>query len=451
MSSSVHRISVREINEIRYQRQLAVLNRLFRQWQAISEKQQNAEPRKEQITTTYQALVKNSQQVKQLTAKQLTALNQEVASFSVSLNNEIRHIREQLIDQQAHNVRSQFHRQRNLVELSELIQRQVPHEIDLINELNQNISSDLSETATLISRAFSVLESKLNIPSQRQNELLNQLKAQSDGVIEFWRSGVPQSPFMMQCEQISLMIEKLKVIGLDEEATIHSRMLLEIQVMTENAQRHVRADSLIMTIATQLRKGQKRIELAERLEQISDELASFKNAEFTEIIQETNQLAVTGTLQQLALMITQLEEKIEQAEQQIVIRAQREAVLEGLSKLGYEIRENSVTSWLEDGQVVVTHPAIPGYGLELGGKQTRFQARTVAFSAQRDTQRDQDIDAIWCSQHQKLQDILVQSDAELTIDRALPAGNSEMKVIEVQNQNEQVRQQSVPVKSRTLR
>ncbi|MBO1916321.1 hypothetical protein J4727_12685 [Providencia rettgeri] len=71
--------------------------------------------------------------------------------------------------------------------------------------------------------------------------------------------------------------------------------------------------------------------------------------------------------------------------------------------------------------MVVTHPATPGYGLELGGKQARFQARTVAFSAERDNYRDQDVDAI-CNQHQQLQDIIAQTDAELVVEQALREG-----------------------------
>lgn len=67
-----------------------------------------------------------------------------------------------------------------------------------------------------------------------------------------------------------------------------------------------------------------------------------------------------------------------------------------------EITPNMVTplpSWLANGQVVVTHLPTPGYSLELGDKQARFQARTAAFSSQRDTQRNHNVDAIWSNQH----------------------------------------------------
>ena len=44
------------------------------------------------------------------------------------------------------------------------------------------------------------------------------------------------------------------------------------------------------------------------------------------------------------------------------------------------------SKFIDNGQVV-PHATIPDYGLELGGKQARFQARTVALTHQRDTTR----------------------------------------------------------------
>ncbi|WP_446469069.1 hypothetical protein [Xenorhabdus stockiae] len=101
-----------------------------------------------------------------------------------------------------------------------------------------------------------------------------------------------------------------------------------------------------------------------------------------------------------------------------------------------------VNAWLTDGQVVISHPLTPDYGLELGAgseESTRFQVRTVAFSEERDTTRDRDIDAIWCQQHHQLQENLAKAGAELTIDRALPPGSGKMKVREPHNISRQQR------------
>ncbi|MEX9542208.1 hypothetical protein AB7Y51_27145, partial [Escherichia coli] len=135
MSSSVHRISVREMNEIRSRRQLAVMNRLFQQWQALSEKRLTRNERTTHITTAYQKLREKHDKIAQFSSRELNAFNQEMASFTVTLNSEMRQIREQFIEEQAIAARSQYHRQRNLAELLERLQQQAPHEIALIAEL----------------------------------------------------------------------------------------------------------------------------------------------------------------------------------------------------------------------------------------------------------------------------------------------------------------------------
>ncbi|WP_140180016.1 hypothetical protein [Providencia stuartii] len=451
MSSAVYQISVRERHEILCQRQLAVMNRVFKQWQKLNEQQRNKDAKTDQFIAAHRKLVEHSQRLYRLKSRELISFNQKMESFIASLNGEMRQIREQVIEEQAAQSRSQFHRQRNLAGLITLLQQQAPNETALMTELQRASSLDQEQLANLTFRAISLIENLAQVPSTHQSELLKQLKAQSDSKNVFWHSGVPQTPFSMQCEQIALMIEKVKILAGEQQVIGYSETLADIELMPEGTQRHVRADSLIMTIAAQLRDSQKRIELMERLEQVSDELNSFNSTEFTLLSQQASQLSSNASIMQIEQLTIQIEAAIAQLEQQIITQAQRTIVLEGLSKLGYEVRDSSVASWLANGQVVVTHPATPGYGLELGGKQARFQARTVAFSSQRDTQRDHDVDAIWCHQHQQLQDIIAKSDAELTLDRALPAGSGEMKVIETANQeNEQVHRVIEQTQYRTL-
>ncbi|MBO2886619.1 hypothetical protein J5H79_12580 [Providencia rettgeri] len=265
---------------------------------------------------------------------------------------------------------------------------------------------------------------------------MSQLKAQSEGVKQFWQSGLPQTPFAKQREQLLLMIEKLKLIASSDEAQRAEQQLVELQEFKEGTQRHLRADSLIMTLAGQLKLSQQRIELIDKIEQLCDELAIFASNENEAMISNALASIQSSSIEVLTAWIGKLNNAVNTAEQQVVATAQRKTVLEGLGKLGYQVQDTDVKAWLDDGKVVVTHPATPGYGLELGGKQARFQARTVAFSAERDNSRDQDVDAIWCNQHQQLQDIIAQTDAELVVEQALPAGRGEMKVYETQSKDQ---------------
>ncbi|MEQ4653003.1 hypothetical protein AB7092_08330 [Providencia rettgeri] len=436
MSSSVHRITVREMNEIQCRRQLAVVKRRFKQWNALANRSQYHQPRIAQIKQAYQQLMENEAQVATLSARNLSLLNNQLVEFTGTLNNEVQEVREQQIEKQALLARTKKYREHNLAELIALVHEKLPNETELLTQLISASELDENQSNKLIFKVLALLSSQSTSLTPSAAALLSQLKAQSEGVKQFWQSGLPQTPFAKQREQLLLMIEKLKLIASSNEAQRAEQQLLELEEFKEGTQRHLRADSLIMTLAGQLKLSQQRIELIDKIEQLCDELAIFASNENEAMISNALASIQSSSIEVLTAWIDKLNNAVSTAEQQVVATAQRKTVLEGLGKLGYQVQDTDVKAWLDDGKVVVTHPATPGYGLELGGKQARFQARTVAFSARRDNSRDQDVDAIWCNQHQQLQDIIAQTDAELVVEQALPAGRGEMKVYETQSEDQ---------------
>lgn len=436
MSSSVHRITVREMNEIQCRRQLAVVKRRFKQWNALANRSQYHQPRIAQIKQAYQQLMENEAQVATLSARNLSLLNNQLVEFTGTLNNEVQEVREQQLEKQALLARTKKYREHNLAELIALVHEKLPNETELLTQLISASELDENQSNKLIFKVLALLSSQSTSLTPSAAALLSQLKAQSEGVKQFWQSGLPQTPFAKQREQLLLMIEKLKLIASSDEAQRAEQQLVELQEFKEGTQRHLRADSLIMTLAGQLKLSQQRIELIDKIEQLCDELAIFASNENEAMISNALASIQSSSIEVLTAWIDKLNNAVNTAEQQVVATAQRKTVLEGLGKLGYQVQDTDVKAWLDDGKVVVTHPATPGYGLELGGKQARFQARTVAFSAERDNSRDQDVDAIWCNQHQQLQDIIAQTDAELVVEQALPAGRGEMKVYETQSKDQ---------------
>ncbi|MBQ0534644.1 hypothetical protein [Providencia huaxiensis] len=436
MSSSVHRITVREMNEIQCRRQLAVAKRRFKQWQVLANSSQYHQSRIAQIMQAYQQLMENSAQLATLSSRNLSLLNNQLVEFTGTLNNEVQEVREQQLEKQALLARTKKHREHNLAELITLVREKLPNEAELLTQLVSASEQDESQSNKLIFKALAILSQQSMVLAPTAAALLEQLKAQSEGVKQFWQSGLPQTPFAKQCEQILLMIEKLKLMTSIDDAQRAEQQLVELRELKEGTQRHLRADSLIMTLAEQLKLSQQRVELIDKIEQLCDELAIFASDENEAMISSALASIQSSSIEALTTWVDKLGSAVSVAEQQVVAAAQRKTVLDGLGKLGYQVQDTDVKAWLDDGKVVVTHPATPGYGLELGGKQARFQARTVAFSIGRDNSRDQDVDAIWCNQHQQLQDIIAQTDAELVVEQALPAGSGEMKVYETQSEEQ---------------
>jgi hypothetical protein len=115
--------------------------------------------------------------------------------------------------------------------------------------------------------------------------------------------------------------------------------------------------------------------------------------------------------------------------------ARRHAVLRGLASLGYEVNEGMATAWVQGGQVVLRKAASPDYGVELGGgtKSDRLQVRAVVFGgpqSERNASRDRDMEAVWCSEFQRLRTLLSASGGGLEIEKASPVGAVPLKLVE---------------------
>lgn len=115
--------------------------------------------------------------------------------------------------------------------------------------------------------------------------------------------------------------------------------------------------------------------------------------------------------------------------------ARREAILKGLSEIGYEVRENMATAWAEDGRIVVKKPNEKGYGVELGSvaDAEKFQIQLVSLEQSHEAaklSRDRDRETIWCSEFSQLQTLLEKSGAELIIEKAIPSGIKPLKQVE---------------------
>lgn len=349
MSSSVHRITVREMNEIQCRRQLAVVKRRFKQWNALANRSQYHQPRIAQIKQAYQQLMENEAQVATLSARNLSLLNNQLVELTGTLNNEVQEVREQQLEKQALLARTKKYREHNLAELIALVHEKLPNETELLTQLISASELDENQSNKLIFKVLALLSSQSTSLTPSAAALLSQLKAQSEGVKQFWQSGLPQTPFAKQREQLLLMIEKLKLIASSDEAQRAEQQLVELQEFKEGTQRHLRADSLIMTLAGQLKLSQQRIELIDKIEQLCDELAIFASNENEAMISNALASIQSSSIEVLTAWIGKLNNAVNTAEQQVVATAQRKTVLEGLGKLGYQVQDTDVKAWLDDG------------------------------------------------------------------------------------------------------
>lgn len=109
----------------------------------------------------------------------------------------------------------------------------------------------------------------------------------------------------------------------------------------------------------------------------------------------------------------------------------RRAILNGLSDLGYEVKEGMETAWVENGRVVLKSTKTPAYGVEVGGNPSiSMQVRTVGFEISgvaRNTVGDIAAETEFCGDFSKLQARLAADGGALEIIKAMGIGTTAVK------------------------
>ena len=131
------------------------------------------------------------------------------------------------------------------------------------------------------------------------------------------------------------------------------------------------------------------------------------------------------------------------ATSQLAAVARRKAVLEGLSTLGYEVRQGMETSWARDGRIVLKKPGANDYGVEFGapGDASRMQVRVVGSNqptVSRSPSRDRDQETVWCNEFQQLQSLMAKHGNEVVIEKMIGIGIQPVKSVAMEVEPEGV-------------
>ncbi|MCC8365724.1 hypothetical protein J8V57_05435 [Xenorhabdus sp. PB61.4] len=408
MSSSLHRIKVRKQHFIACQRSLARLKKYYQRLEQISQSLSHIdEARNKPFSQVFQSLSMRMEKGTTLSPNEMDNLQNNIEKFTQDIQGEIALLEAELLEEQEKEVRTSYHRSKNLKFVTDLLDDKLP-------------------------------DSQPSLDMALIHSLQNDTESTSDSLYQAPISAQTTAQF----EQIEAMIIRLGILDNQQDLSLYQTQYQKILLLNDKAQKQLKTDSLIFELATEIRQIQHLQNLRVQLAVTIAELESLEDEEAVIIAREAGNLVQQGSLAEITDHLALVNDAIIRIEQRITAAERRNVVLAGLRELGYQINENEVNAWLTDGQVVISHPLTPDYGLELGAggeESTRFQVRTVAFSEERDTTRDQDIDAIWCQQHHQLQENLTKAGAELTIDRALPPGSGKMKVREPHNVSRQQR------------
>lgn len=293
--------------------------------------------------------------------------------------------------------------------------------------------ADLAHAQQILARGFSQLAkaSAADTLSERQGELARQLREEPcEPTLAQWIATHPsQTDRDARLQRIDRHIAELQLLQGEPAAMPFLQRLARAEAQEQAQQRNLLLDSLVIELAEAARDFQQRRELLVQVQDLASEVQTLAAADHVELLRQAAECNEHSDLAMLQTLKTECEAALTALLQAQAARARRQAMLEGLARLGYEVREGMATAWAESGKVVLRKSATPGYGVEVGGKADngRLQVRAVALDPQRDKGRDRDIETIWCNEFQRLQALLKDSGGELLIERALGVGEVPLK------------------------
>jgi hypothetical protein len=207
-------------------------------------------------------------------------------------------------------------------------------------------------------------------------------------------------------------------------------------IKTEAAanRRALLTDSLVLDLSEHSRQRRSDASLGKRLRALRANLSTLgvPNARALEL--EITSMLESSVFKDAEVIIARGTALVDSEMAILAAAARRRAVLEALAQLGYEVRDTMTTAWARDGRLVVRKPGATDYGVELGAPPdiSRLQIRLVGSdqpSATRNFERDRDMETIWCSDFDRLRDLLGRHGGEMVIESALKAGAQPLETV----------------------
>jgi hypothetical protein len=301
-----------------------------------------------------------------------------------------------------------------------------------------------------LSRGFALLAEGVDTP-RASDELAARFREEgSTRTFASWLAAQPAARLDPAVERIEVRLGELSGLPGADRVPAWRRRLAEVEG-ADAERRSLLLDGLEVETGRALTDARRRGSLVSDLRLLLAELGSAG-------LSTPDPAADLETLDAatLELRLSESRASLERHRAANAAAARRAAVIEGLSSLGYEVREGMTTAFAQEGRLVLRSASRPDYGVEVSAAEgaERMQMRPVAFEAGGrgpDPSRDRDAETIWCGDVSSLQERLFEAGGGLRIERALPVGATPLKRIPV-DRPEQAATEAAPARrERTIR
>lgn len=304
--------------------------------------------------------------------------------------------------------------------------------------------------ADALATGFRLLAESSAATVRTSNELAAGLRDEgSKRTFVQWMEELPSEPADASIERIEHRIAEI-ALTLDAATTADMRARLDEAKTAPRARRSLLIDGLEVESARRLEAARHRGAILEDLRLL---IAECEAASL--VVAAGLDGTATATVAELEGLAARTRTALDVHRAAKAAAARRDALLKGLSELGYEVTEGMSTTTAEDGRLVMRSVSRPGYGVEIASVDAadRMQVRPVAFQNGGfgpDRARDRDAETIWCGDVSRLQESLAQWGGELAIERALPVGAVALKRIELPHGSDSAERTAPAVQQRSL-
>jgi hypothetical protein len=309
-----------------------------------------------------------------------------------------------------------------------VVPQELASKLDLIGS-----GEDIANADALLAQGFSLLvpESSQTI-SEAQQTLARRLLG-NDTPQDFgeWKATNVSHSNNLLYERVDRQVAEAQVFLEDAAVATFVARLRSIEGEANEQRRNLLLDSLILDLSSAVDASRAHRSAIEELHELAAEIGANTSTEAEALLSRVQQCGPATSLQAIAHLAEACKNFVSHEQQRQAGYARRNAILEGLARLGYEVNDGMETAWARDGRVVVKNPALPGYGVEIGGQAqaSRLQVRAVALTESREIARDKDVETLWCGDFGRLQDLLVAEGDSLLIERAMGVGEVPLKVV----------------------
>ena len=325
--------------------------------------------------------------------------------------------------------------------LSQNVNARMDNEISLshsqINRLSEGeIETVKQKVALELSKLSSINKNNQNgiQLSDEQKELRNRLR-NNESVQNFNKWALFENA-NAEANRFDLALAELDTVGLSENAKSKILTRLDDSYAEDSpSRRKLKLDSLMIEIAQAVRNQRNKNTLLEKLNSIKQELLVINSAEATKIKLQIDKAISTGDVHIFQNMLDTTKDKVSDIIKAASTAKGKEALINALSSLGYQIIEGMQTAVVENGQLIVKKPMQDTYGVQIQQIMSsgKFQLRMVSATPdnQRSVCEDESEETAWCSDLSHIQKSLSDSGVELEIIKALDPGATPVQHSEI--------------------